>query len=663
MSRSKHAVELCSLLVDDIYGELSSRIFTILLRRGRLPMRALMRHTHLTARQLKMGLAVLIQQNLVYHDSDQEEADTQYEANADAAYNLVKSGKVLEIVEDRYGATATVLIEQLLLLGHAKVSDIIENAELDHKPHANGNGAPNGNANGNSAHAHSAGQLNAMLINLLEDELIQPVSRNMFKSPTDTYNVIERELLRDIYGGATRGTKQKDELKSKIRDRLQELRVQVPNWRPVGYNQPSKNTHLNGSAPKRRRLSQNGVATNGADEGPKLDPNLILRINFEKCAVVLRNRRLVELVNSRIGETTSYIYAELLRLLEDQTPRCKLDHRIDDTADLPDGPSITTQELADALSTSINVSTGIGKASAQRIDTSKVDRVQNGRKRKAADEAEVEGEASSDEESEEDAKPAVNGKGHAMEIDEDSDDPFAEPSAKSAKKRAVTFQDQLSKPAPTESRENRMMHVMNHLQLLAADDCHLLRKCGNRGLGEWTVDYDRVIERLRELELDAIIYENFGKTGHRLTRIMQKMGKLEEKQLSVLGLIKQKDVRTKLVEMQMAGFVDIQEVPRDAGRTISRTVFLWFFDQDRVSAILLDRIYKTMSRCLQRLDIEKRRKANIVALAERTDVQEQGEDILRPEQLNQLQEIRAKEEDLLGQIGRLDDLAGVFHDY
>jgi DNA-directed RNA polymerase III subunit RPC3 len=368
---------------------------------------------------------------------------------------------------------------------------------------------------------------------------------------------------------------------------------------------------------------------------------------------VLRNRRLVELVNSRIGETTSYIYAELLRMLEDQTPRCKLDHRIDDTTDLPDGPSITTQELADALSTSINVSTGIGKASAQRIDTSKADKVQNGRKRKAADEAEVEGEASSDEESEEDAKPAVNGKGHAMEIDEDSDDPFAEPFSKSAKKRAVTFQDQLSKPAP----------VMNHLQLLAADDCHLLRKCGNRGLGEWTVDYDRVIERLKEIELDAIIHENFGKTGHRLTRIMRKMGKLEEKQLSVLGLIKQKDVRTKLVEMQMAGFVDIQEVPRDAGRTISRTVFLWFFDQDRVSAILLDRIYKTMSRCLQRLDIEKRRKANIVALAERTDVQEQGEDILRPEQLNQLQEIRAKEEDLLGQIGRLDDLAGVFYDY
>jgi len=218
-----------------------------------------------------MGLAVLIQQNLVYHDSDQEEADTQYEANADAAYNLVKSGKVLEIVEDRYGATATVLMEQLLLLGHAKVSDIIENVELDHKPHANGNGALNGNANGNSAHAHSAGQLNATLIHLLEDELIQPVSRNMFKSPTDTYNAIERELLRDIYGGATRGTKQKDELKSKIRDRLQELRVQVPNWRPLGYNQPSKNTHLNGSAPKRRRLSQNGVATNGADEGPKLD--------------------------------------------------------------------------------------------------------------------------------------------------------------------------------------------------------------------------------------------------------------------------------------------------------------------------------------------------------------------------------------------------------
>ncbi|KAJ8071039.1 hypothetical protein OCU04_001386 [Sclerotinia nivalis] len=665
MSRSKHAVELCSLLVDDIYGELSSRIFTILLRRGRLSMIALKRHTQLTTRQLKLGLTVLVRQNLVYHNSE-EGADTNYEANIDAAYALVRSGKILEIAEERFGSVAADIIGQLVLLGHAKISDIIAELNKSHGTHANGNGI-NGATNGNGVHPYHSGQLNHTLIQLLEEGFIQPVGRNMFRSPTDSYNAVEKALLHEDYGGATRGTKQKEELRSRIRQRLQDLRAEVPNWKPVGYNRPSANGHLNGTASKRRRLSHNGTATNGYDFGDdetnRLDGNLVLRINHEKCTVFLRNRRLVELANNRIGVTTSYIYAELLRLMAEQIPRCRPDPKIDDVVDDPDGPSIiiTTQELTDALSKTINVSTGIGKATSENIDTSKLDKLQNGRKRKARDEAEVEGDASSDEESEDDHRSFVNGNGHAMDIDED--DPFSDQPRVNSSKRAVTFQDQDRAPPPTESRQARMMHVMSHLQLLAADDCHLLRKCGSRQMGEWTVDFERVVERLRELEIDSIIYENFGQIGHRLIRVMRKMGKLEEKHIAKVALVKQQDSRTKLVEMQMHGMVDVQEVPRDAGRMIVRTIFLWFCDQDRVSSLLLDRTYKAMSRCLQRLDVEKRRKADIIALSERTDVQGQEEAILRPEQMNQLREIRRKEEDLLGQIGRLDDLVGVFQDY
>ncbi|TGO16767.1 hypothetical protein BTUL_0024g00370 [Botrytis tulipae] len=666
MSKSKHAVELCSLLVDDIYGELSSRIFTILLRRGRLPMNALKRHTQLTTRQLKLGLTVLVRQNLVYHNS--EGSDTHYEANIDAAYALVRSGKILEIAEERFGSVAAEIMGQLVLLGHAKISDIIAELNKNHEPHANGNGnGINGATNGNGVHSYTSGQLNHTLIQLLEEGFIQPVGQNMFRSPTDSYNAVEKALLQDSYGGATRGTKQKDELKMRIRGQLQELRAQVPNWKPVGYNRLSTNGHMNGTASKRRRLSQNGGANNGYDfgddESSRLDGNLVLRINHEKCTVFMRNRRLVQLANSRIGVTTSYIYAELLRLMAEQIPRCRPDPRIDDAVNEADGPSIiiTTQELTDALSKTINVSTGIGKATSQNIDTSRLDKLQNGRKRKAQDEAEVEGVASSDEESEDDHKPSTNGNGHAMNVDED--DPFSDQPAANTTKRAVTFKDRDRSPPPTESRQARMMHVMSHLQLLATDDCQLLRKCGARQMGEWTVDFERVIDRLRESELDSIIYENFGQIGHRLVRVMRKMGKLEEKHIAKLALIKQQDSRTTLVNMQMHGMVDIQEVPRDAGRLIVRTIHLWFCDEDRVTSLLLDRTYKAMSRCLQRLDVEKRRKADIIALSERTDVQGQEEAFLRPEQMNQLREVRAKEEDLLGQICRLDELVGIFQDY
>jgi DNA-directed RNA polymerase III subunit RPC3 len=394
-------------------------------------------------------------------------------------------------------------------------------------------------------------------------------------------------------------------------------------------------------------------------------PNMILRINYEKCTVSLRNQRLVELASSRIGETTAQVYAELLRLLEDKIPGCRLEPKIDDTEDLPDGPSVTTREIAASLSRSVNVGSGIGKASEDAIDATMGHKTTGSRKRKA-DEAEVDGEVSADEEEYGDDADDVNGDGNIPEVDlDDLDDPFADDITTKAPKRAkVTFQDKLPKPEHTEDRQNRTRQIKDHLSLLAGDSCKFVRNSGSRGEGEWTVDFDRIIAHLQEAELDQMLLENFGRTGHRLARMMRTLGKLEEKQLPTLAFMKQKDIRTKLAEMQMAGMIDIQEVPRDNSRTTGRTIFLWYFDTERVSTLMLDSIYKSMSRCIQRLDIEKRRAQDILSLTERSDVRDlKEEDYLDQSQINQLQEIRRKEESLLGQIGRLDDLVGIFRDY
>jgi DNA-directed RNA polymerase III subunit RPC3 len=398
-----------------------------------------------------------------------------------------------------------------------------------------------------------------------------------------------------------------------------------------------------------------------------MKPNMIVRINYEKCTVVLRNNRLAALANSRIGSTTAQVYEAGLRLIEDKIPRCRLDPKIDDVNDLPDGPTFTTMELTAALSKSVRTGSGIGSVSSDKVDTRKLEKTHKSRTR--SDEAEVEGGASSDEDESMDETPTVNGHRNIPEIDQDSDshgdDPFSDdPPTKPSKRAKVTFQDKLPKPEASENRENRMLQVKNHLLLLAADECGFLRKCGTRGLGEWTVDFEVMTQYLQDAEMDTMLLENFGKVGHRLARMMRKLGKLDEKQLPNLALVKQKDVRTKLAEMQMAGVVDIQEVPRDSGRTTSRTIFLWYFDVERVSTILLDSIYKNMSRCFQRLDIERRRVQDVLILTQRSDVAHtKPEDYLDAAQLNVLHQIEDKEESLLGHIGRLDELVAIFRDY
>lgn len=79
--------------------------------------------------------------------------------------------------------------------------------------------------------------------------------------------------------------------------------------------------------------------------------------------------------------------------------------------------------------------------------------------------------------------------------------------------------------------------------------------------------------------------------------------------------------------------------------------------------IVLDKIYKTMSRSLQVLQTEKHKEIEVLTLAERSDVKGQEEEMLSQTHLNSLQKIRDKEERIYTEIGRLDELVGVFRDF
>ena len=72
----------------------------------------------------------MIQHHLVYHFTSLEDGNTYYEANAQAAYYLVRSGKILKLVEDRLGEYAARVMEALLFLGHASVRQLESLPEL-----------------------------------------------------------------------------------------------------------------------------------------------------------------------------------------------------------------------------------------------------------------------------------------------------------------------------------------------------------------------------------------------------------------------------------------------------------------------------------------------------------------------------------------------------
>ena len=155
----------------------------------------------------------------------------------------------------------------------------------------------------------------------------------------------------------------------------------------------------------------------------------------------------------------------------------------------------------------------------------------------------------------------------------------------------------------------------------------------------------------------------YGDVALRVLRVLHAKGKLDEKRLQEISLLPFKDLRQTLASMQSGGFVDLQEVPKDAQRQPSKTIFLWYFDPDRVASSVLEDTYKAMSRTLQRIKFERSLRRDFLDKTERSDVKGNEERWLSEGELEQLQRWRGMEAMLLGVVSRLDDMVAVLRDY
>lgn len=341
---------------------------------------------------------------------------------------------------------------------------------------------------------------------------------------------------------------------------------------------------------------------------------LVVRVNYDKCNVGLRNQQLVTLAARYIGETTATVYDTVLTLLEQKIARCHDED--DDFGDEEAGPktlpSVTLLQVVNALDPEIDLSAGI----SLNQDLSNGTSVDN-----SPDASDVDGTGRH--------ANGVNGTAGST---------------------------------PNTSRD-RMKFAEQHLKLLSEDPRKFILRAGSRGGGEWQVNFRKLANTLLQFEIENTIMARFGPLAIRLVRILCDKGKLDEKAVANIGLLKQKEIRSTFTLMQEAGFVELQEVPRDNARQPSRTIFLWFFDQDRCRRVILTETYKAMARLIQRGNVEKEKIQWLLDKAERTDVVGNEDRYLSPKERQTLRAWRSTEGRLLTQLGRQDDLVAILRDY
>lgn len=353
-----------------------------------------------------------------------------------------------------------------------------------------------------------------------------------------------------------------------------------------------------------------------------------MRVNHVRCILALRSRRLKQMAKRYFGPVTATVYGALLETLEDKckAPRDDLwippDDQDDDGAVFNDPPQpvCNVTKIVDLIEPTVDLASsikGLG-VSSQGNGVGKHSK-----------------------------KPMIV---------EDDEDEFADTGVEPEQHRD---NDPGNGYTSYRDRSQRVQQVQAHLTLLEE---HGLQFCQHIGQNEWRVDFPAITEKLIHAEIDATVSARYEQPHLRVIRMLRERGKMEEKQIAGSALTVIKDIRGLLTQLQFDGYLEAQELPKDSTRHPTRTLYLWYCDEKRVRKMLLQQCYKTMTRTLQRIQVERVRFRDIIDRMNRTDVKGREEKLL-PGERARLRNWREVEERLLTQFSRLDEMVAVLRDF
>ncbi|RII17344.1 hypothetical protein CUC08_Gglean002438 [Alternaria sp. MG1] len=662
--------ELCTFLVEDVYGELAARVYSILARHGRQSLASIARASYLNGRQIKYGLVILLQQHLIFH-SGSDAPLTYYEIDWQNSYAIVRFGKVVKLVEDRFGKKAANVMSNLLALGHTRIADLKEayfppETESDDDSdngtangagskrkrtngnHVNGTVKTNGVANGmpselddakpdltnghgktNGVHkADKASKVDSVTHNGAPEEPGQEQDDSDITSVDELYELIQLLIER---GWVRTVTETQYLSPGDMHDMLYQESIEQDNAGITPTGTKDKDVVNRGTLERKRAMRDEwltvpkfakGGQANGANKRMKMngangyatpssDDDLVIRVNPEKIAVAMRSEQLVHLVEQRLGSVTARVYQTMLRMLESKTPRC--------WEEWPD-PPLPGGESGDAsidprfLVTARDVAT---KLSRERGDLDIFEGIDPN------------------------AAVQITRKGHV---------------------NRTNIWTQPTDPAKL-NMEERTKVVDKHIQMLAEDPFHFVTWHSRAGFSQWHIEFDEIARQMIQTELENTISARKGSLGVKLVRALRKKGRLDERAMCNVMMMSAADVRGIVNDLTIQGFVQTQEIPKVDRREAKHSLHLVWYDRQRAREKLLHDTYKGMVRILQRIRYEREKIEFTLTKAERSDVVGNEEKWLSTRELDDLRKWKEVQEKLLLQLMREDDLVAALRDF
>ena len=641
---------------------------------------------------------------------------TYYEAHFAGAYALIRSGKHARAVQDRLGSFAASVVASLLSTGP------LELWALDPAEDVPGCGEVNGTTASPTVNGVSPtqnrielpdvqethkGKVYEAVYGLLEHRFLAVAHDSNFHSDADNRTLAEQEVTDRSLWSFPLKAKEKTRFEEAVDELLEEwaegpwpLRDPAKSA-AMSSNGKSSKRQLEGEADeqpiKKRRLNKEADSTNGGASRTKsatLGETTILRVNQDKIAVAGRTDKLIQLCEEEIGPATAEVYKAVLRTLEKQLSKCDgiagKPEVEDDSDERVSAPRLSTDDIYSEITNFEALNDGIVQVDESKVDPAGLDvylkrerkrklldyDAENPKKRKRKDNDDGEnktGSASEKQQLYENEEDLGSDHGLNGFITSDSeavasDASFTSPKSKQPpSKKPKTTNDASTKQTSTPDQHPHVHLVRQHLLLLAAHDPPLLThhpaRGGARRAEAWSAPLRALAAHLRRRLLLATLAARHGPLAPRLARLLHERGRLDEKTLAAGALVPPKPLRALLDALLAAGHVELGEVPRDAQRAPSRTVFVWGFDVERCARSVLGDVYRTMARLMQRLRSEAEGVRGVREKAERTDVVGREAEMLSEEELKVLERWKGTEERIWGELGRLDDMVMTLRDF
>nr|XP_031292405.1 DNA-directed RNA polymerase III subunit RPC3 isoform X2 [Camelus dromedarius] len=118
-------IKLCSLLLQEHFGEIVEKIGVHLIRTGSQPLRVIAHDTGTSLDQVKKALCVLIQHNLVIHRVHKRGV-VEYEAQCSRVLRMLRYPRYIYTAKTLYSDTGELLVEELLLNGKMTMSAVVK---------------------------------------------------------------------------------------------------------------------------------------------------------------------------------------------------------------------------------------------------------------------------------------------------------------------------------------------------------------------------------------------------------------------------------------------------------------------------------------------------------------------------------------------------------